>query len=186
MSNMTKKSLRKDCSTEEGLSCPFCGKFFPYEEGLSEEEIENQFFEHIECDHYYQIEEEVQKLSNLAEENEEAINQFIKKKKIEILQNASQTELELYNSDVSGMALKKAIDNKLWQLAFRQPQRLSTLDTKMMDSFKPKNGECPEGHSLIWVDGKEMCVPQSVLYEIYQYRAKREGVEQFKSHPLFP
>jgi uncharacterized C2H2 Zn-finger protein len=172
MSNVTKKTLREECKTEEGLSCPFCGRIY---------ENESLFFEHIEIDHSYQLEEEREKLSVIAIENKSALEEWKERKKIEILQNASQTELELYNHDA--MALEGRIKDEMWKMAFRQPQRLSSLDTKIMDSLKPESGKCPEGYALVEVEGTKMCIPANILNEVFQKKASKEGVEQFKSHP---
>ena len=173
MSNVTKKTLREECKTEENfLSCPFCGRIY---------ENEDLFFEHIEIDHSYQIAEEREKLSVIAIENKSALEEWKEKKKIEILQNASQTELELYNHDA--MALEGRIKDEMWKMAFRQPQRLSTLDTKIMDSLRPQNGKCPEGYALVEVEGSKMCIPANILNEVFQKKESKGNVEQFKSHP---
>lgn len=172
MSNVSKKTLREECKTEEGLSCPFCGRIY---------ENEDLFFEHIEIDHSYQIEEEREKLSVIAIENKSALEEWKERKKIEILQNASQTELELYNHDE--MALESRIKDEMWKMAFRQPQKLSTLDTKLMDSLRPESGKCPEGYALVEVEGSKMCIPSHILNEVYQSKMQKGNVEQFKSHP---
>jgi uncharacterized C2H2 Zn-finger protein len=173
MSNVTKKTLREECKTEEGsLSCPFCGRLY---------ENEDLFFEHIEIDHSYQIAEEREKLSVIATENKTALEEWKERKKIEILQNASQTELELYNHDE--MALEGRIKDEMWKMAFRQQTRLSSLDTKLMDSLRPENGKCGEGYALVQTENGSMCIPSHLLNEVFQKRVSKEGVEQFKSHP---
>jgi hypothetical protein len=173
MSNVSKKTLREECKTEEGsLVCPFCAR---------EYENEDLFFEHIEIDHSYQLEEEREKLSVIALENKSALEEWKERKKIEILQNANFSELELYNHDA--LALERKIEEETWKMAFRQPQKLSTLDSKLMDSLRPQSGKCPEGYALVEVEGSKMCIPSHILNEVFQKKASKEGVEQFKSHP---
>jgi hypothetical protein len=181
MSNVTRKSLKENCKSEEGLTCPFCGEYFQKEENQTDSELEELFFSHIEEGHQYQLAEEKEKLSVIALENKTALEEWKEKKKIEILQNSSQTELELYNH--SEMALETRIKDEMWKLAFRQPQRLSTLDTKLMDSLRPENGKCGEGYALVQTENGSMCIPSHLLNEVFQKRVSKEGVEQFKSHP---
>lgn len=166
MSNVSKKTLREECKTEEGLSCPFCGRIY---------ETEDLFFQHIEIDHSYQIEEEREKLSVIAIENKSALEEWKEKKKVEILQNASKTELELYSH--SSDALEGRIKDEMWKMAFKQPQRLSSLDTKIMDSLKPECGKCPEGYALVEVEGTKMCIPSHILNEVFQYKAEKRDKE---------
>lgn len=173
MSNITRKTLQEMAEFENGqYQCPFCARIYPDLDSLTE---------HVSIDHNYEISDMEEKLSVIAIENKSALEEWKERKKIEILQNASQTELELYNHDE--MALEGRIKDEMWKMAFRQPQRLSTLDTKIMDSLKPESGKCPEGYALVEVEGSKMCIPANILNEVFQKRVSKEGVEQFKSHP---
>ena len=174
-SNVTKKTLRENSKSEDGLTCPFCGELFPFGEGLSENEVTSQFYDHVEQGHQYELAEESEKLSIIALENKSALEEWKEKKKIEILQNSSQTELELYSH--SKDALEGRIKDEMWKMAFRQPQRLSTLDTKIMDSLKPESGKCPEGYALVEVEGTKMCIPSHILNEVFQYKAEKRDKE---------
>jgi hypothetical protein len=178
--NITRKTLEETSKISENeYECHFCGKIFPDLDSLTE---------HVECDHNYEIQSIEDNLSKIAIENKTALEKWLEQKKVEILQNASQTELELYTNDVSGMALNKKLNDELWKLGFRQPQRLSTLDTKIMDSLKDQatklQGRCPEGSTLVEIDGVKMCVPSHLVNELFQYRAEKASPRTHQPDPI--
>jgi uncharacterized C2H2 Zn-finger protein len=121
---MTKTSLRKDCKTEEGLSCPFCGRIY---------ENEDLFFEHISVDHRYQIEQEGEKLENLAEEHKETLKEWIEQKKYEVLERVAKSNPRmLHEIRLHPEILDKMVQEEIFKMSLlsRMPNKFDLMWTQ--------------------------------------------------------
>jgi len=164
MSKTTRKELFEEFKKTGEFSCPFCLR--------TDYECLEDLAQHIEIDHQYEIQETEEGLSKVAKENKEVLENWVTERKREVLEKAydeNPSLFELYIKD--DMALEKAVRDSIWKESLKY-HNLSSFDAKQMDSLVYR-GSCPDGYSLVEVEGRKMCIPQSVLNAYNQYKAEK-------------